>query len=238
MHFRDLFDVAGPEGNSPVWPGVFLTLLDETFAGQAGEKSGYPGPEVIINRRDHELNDGPGERPRVQQRYHFCREKSAEVMTIDNEAVWLLGFEIPNQSDRMQRADLVGLKTDGSLVVFEYKEASAGRNSHPLFALIEGLDYLACLHRGPNVEAVQRGIAALKTGHCPDGFEEVSFSPDIRPSVYVAGSQEYWDSSFADTNSRQHGWRELQSVGQSKQFGFKSIVSELESTEATSVQMP
>jgi hypothetical protein len=103
------------------------------------------------------------------------------------------------------------MSRDGGLVVFEGKLAD---NSYPpLSAVLEGLDYLACLTSEPNFVRLQEDFwdLAEKVGKCPDGFNRIEPTRSARHTVVVTAPQEYYERY--NRSRRGQGWKDLALAG-------------------------
>ena len=203
-------------GNIPEWPWLMRELLAAEFTRQRAV--GFAYARDVFKDRDQEdptLAISP-EKRQVRDLYHQCLRKTAGLFTIDDTPYWLLGYEWPNQgSEKGRRADLVGLNLDGGLVVFECK---LDDNSYgPFAAVLEGLDYLACLTSTLNAEKIIQGFTkwsqkSEKT--IPKAFHKVKPDFSRQHQVIVLATHGYFDlyrkrsgrglgwSSFAELNER------------------------------------
>ena len=143
--FRVLMDqLLARTGEVPEWPTLLHALLSIVYEQQRESGFAYSS-EVFKDRDDTDPTKATQpEKRRVRDLYHLCHERSGGCLTIGSNFYWLLGYEWPNQgSEKMRRADLVGLNVTGGLVVFECK---LDRNPYgPFASILEGLDYLTCL---------------------------------------------------------------------------------------------
>jgi hypothetical protein len=203
-------------GDKPGWPKLLCWMLEATFLHEQQKGHSYLGPAVFIDRDDHDPSAARvPEKKSVYQLYHRCHGQTAGIFTVGDDRYWLLGYEWPNQGKaRGQRADLVGIRADGGLVVFEGK---LGNNSYtPLTALLEGLDYLACLMSEQNFGQILSGFQGWrnKPGRLiPTGFESVEPKLNSRPGVVVLAPQEYFD--LHTRSHRGNEWPELVAAGRS-----------------------
>ena len=144
-------------------------------------------------------------------------------MTIGTTPVWLFSIEVPNQGKSLsnktkkRRADLLGLRQDGSLVVFECKGPSNNKDS-PLYGLLEGLDYLGCLLTPRNLtrlnDALQEWIVDFEPNASePSLFHSVipdwpsfAINPEAEHSVVVLAPQSYFDLHVTSSSSRPGDW--------------------------------
>jgi hypothetical protein len=217
MSYRDwLEQLRSVRGYRPLWPVLLGNALDAEFRRQVAIDEGYKG-EVFIDRDRHPLEEGEREERQVAQLYRACHRESEGCVTIDDQRVWLLGFQWPNQGGAGQkgrRADLVGLTREGGLVVFEAKVAGGDA---PLIALTEGLDYLACLLREKNFAKIVAGFGRWRERPervVPVGFESTVPQKTLRPSLVIMAPERY----YLDRHSRSirsKDWPFLMAVSES-----------------------
>lgn len=199
--------LVSPRAGEPEWPWLLRELLIAEFARQRASEICYAG-EVF---KDRDADDPAGavlpEKRAVRELYHRCRTGSGGVFRIGAEAYWLLGYEWPNQgTDRGRRADLVGLSAMGGLAVFECKLANNPYG--PFAAVLEGLDYLACLTADANFARVRGGFArwtSRPAATAPEGFRGVQPSPAARHEVIVLATAGYYDRYTR--SGRGAGWQ-------------------------------
>ena len=193
-------------GGLPEWPLVLHALLSMEFERQRDLGIAYAG-EVFKDRDadDPTLASLP-EKRRVRDLFHLCHRESGGRLLIGTSAYWLLGYEWPNQGgEKGRRADLVGLNPSGGLVVFECK---LDDNSYgPFAAVLEGLDYLACLTSEANFRRIQERFSswAKKPGRVvPSGFERTAPDRSSRPEVVVMAPAAYY--GLYSRSGRGIGW--------------------------------
>lgn len=209
MSFRQWMEcVRTVRGNQPLWPWLLGAALDDEFQRQRSIAEGYQ-EDVVRDRDDHLYQEGDSERRMTASLYHHCLDKADGCLVVGDEAIWLLGYEWPNQggvSEMGRRADLVGLRRDGGLVVFECKRSDNA--DPPLTAVVEGLDYLTCLLRQPNFVKILSGFdrwLAKSNKRIPNGFEGVQPKIDSRPSVIVLAPDIYFSGRYT-RSKRGEGW--------------------------------
>lgn len=205
--FRLVMDrVLARTGDLPEWPLVLNALLSLEFERQRDLGIAYAG-EVFKNRdADDPALATSAEKRRVRDLFHLCHRESGGRLMIGNSAYWLLGYEWPNQGrEKGRRADLVGLNPSGGLVVFECK---LERNPYgPFAAVLEGLDYLACLTSEANFRQIEDGFSSwvAKPGRViPPGFERTAPSRTSRPEVVVMAPLAYY--GLYSHSDRGLGW--------------------------------
>jgi hypothetical protein len=173
------------------------------------------------------------EKRAVKDLYHRCRTETAGVFRIGAEAFWLLGYEWPNQGgDRGRRADLVGLTRQGGLVVFEGKLAT---NSYsPFAAVLEGLDYLACLTSESNFTKIQDGFSrwAAKQGvTVPPEFQNVAPCSTAEHEVIVLAPADYY--GLYSRSVRGTGWQSFAALPASSVLSIRFAVADFTSPVGT-----
>lgn len=234
MSFRDWTKrLRQIQGNQPQWPWLLAMMLDEEFKQTCVVDDIYKG-DVFIDRDEHQYQEGQTERCLVPMLYHHCLQKNNGCLQIDEETIWLLGYEWPNQGgndEKGRRADLVGMRKDGSLVVFECKREN--NDDPPLTALIEGLDYLACLYRSGNFDKIEEGfqrwISEPEKG-VPEGFEDVQPKRNARPCLTVLAPEKYFKGRYARSH-RGDGWAGISEIGDEfcESFSVQFVASEFDS---------
>ena len=186
-------------------------------------KQGHPytGAKVFINRDDKaKVREGHKRQSlEVIECYKLYRKvhlQSEGAITIDGTKVWITTCQVPNQGHHRRRcADILGLRSDGSLLVFEAKVANG--SDTPLAALLEGLDYLSHLRIPRNMEKLQDGFAKWRATHgqpgvyskTPDGFEKVEIDPEARHSVLVLAPEAYYERHRKDSKKVNQNWKYL-----------------------------
>lgn len=224
------------QGNQPHWPWLLGSVLDEEFSRQIDVDDGYVG-EVFKDRDEHPTQEGTTERRMVATLYQCCLTQNGGCLQVGDEPIWLLGYEWPNQggdAERGRRADLIGLRSDGGLVVFECKRSD--NSDPPLTAIVEGLDYLACLLRPRNFQKIDDGFRRWlnKPGKStPPGFEGVTPARSIRPSLIVLAPEIYYSGRY--TRSRRgDGWADVAVIGEefAQSFRVRFAASEFNSEQA------
>lgn len=218
-----------PEGDRPEWPLLLSLMLEAELCRQQTVGRTYAGKRVLISRDEHEYRSATGEKRAVYGLYHRCLEKASGRLSIGQEDYWLLSYEVPNQGNsRMRRADLLGMSRDGGLVVFEAKLSD---NSYPpLSAVLEGLDYLACLTSEPNFVRLQEDFWKLveKTGKCPEGFGRIEPTRSARHTVVVLAPKKYYERY--SNSKRGQGWKDIALAGLATASPrFRFAIAELQS---------
>lgn len=214
--FRTWLDqLRSVRGHRPLWPVLLGAALDEEFRRQRESGESYTG-EVFIDRDAHPLDDGEREERLVARLYRAALTTNGCVY-LNGQPIWLLGFQWPTQGgvrEKKRQADLVGITTDGGLVVFEAKRSDG---DPPLIAIAEGLDYLACLLRPKNFTKIENGFRAWirKPGKViPSGFEKTNPDRTLRPKLVVLAPEAYFLGRQA-RSIRGCDWPHLAEVGES-----------------------
>jgi hypothetical protein len=189
--------------------------LDSEFQRQRELDECYKG-EVFKNRDDHALDDGEKEERLVARLFRSALAGDG-CLKLGSLQILLLGFQWPTQGgvrEKGRRADLVGMTSEGGLVVFEAKRA---KGDAPLIALTEGLDYLACLYRTGNFEKICSGFSTWSVSRSypvPDHFKDVAPDSSIRPTLVILAPEKYFTERHA-RSIRGKDWPELAAVGES-----------------------
>jgi hypothetical protein len=214
--FRTWLDqLRSVRGHRPLWPVLLGAALDEEFRRQRKSDETYSG-EVFINRDAHPLEEGDREERLVARLYREALTTNGCVY-LDGHPIWLLGFQWPTQGgvrEKKRQADLVGITTNGSLVVFEAKRSEG---DPPLIAIAEGLDYLACLLRPKNFTKIEEGFRAWigNPGKVvPIGFEKTKPDLNIRPKLVILAPESYYEGRQA-RSIRGRDWPHLARISKS-----------------------
>lgn len=219
--FRDCLQELG--GNTLEWPVLMRHIFDEEFQRLRASDQYYAG-EVFLNRDDkvqqYQGRDSQDEEILVYRLYGAVHEQSQGVLTIGDDRIWLFSCQVPNQGmqlsyrTRSRKADLIGLREDGSLVVFECK-GPENRSDSPFYGLLEGLDYLGCLLTEHNLSCLDEGLQnwLVDYGDPADGFSyvepgwpSVAIVPKARHSVIVLAPQAYYNIHLAPRNNQPPNW--------------------------------
>jgi hypothetical protein len=198
-------------------------IFDEEFQQLRDSDQYYAG--TIFRNRDEEVHkyrnrESMDEEILVYRLYAAVHEQYQGVLNIDGTEIWLFSCEVPNQGKRLsyrtkkRRADLVGLRQDGSLIVFECKGPQNCDDS-PFYGLLEGLDYLGCLLTRQNFASLNEDLQDWIAEHqvSPTGFSSVvpnwpsfSIAPQAQHSVIVLAPQSYYDLHVLDSAGRPKDW--------------------------------
>ena len=194
-----------PDGNRPEWPLFIRWALQEQLHREQHTEREYAGKQLLISRTDHDYENATGEKRAAYGLHQNAHQTSSGCITIGDERYWLLSYEVPNQDNsRMRRADLVGLNRTGGLVVFECK---LERNPYaPLAAVLEGLDYLACLTCQTNFVRLQGDFWLLGLT-APEDFKGIEPTRQACHEVIVLAPKGYYE--LYTRSNRGSGWRDL-----------------------------
>lgn len=212
-------------GKTVEWPFLIRQILAEELQSLRTSDQ-YYGGAVFRNRDDrvhvHRMRDSDHEEILVYKLYSAVHENFHGILTIDNTPVWLFSLQVPNQGKRLssqtkgRRADLLGLRPDGSLVLFEVK-GPRNRQDSPLYGILEGLDYLGCLLTPRNLNRLNEGledwivdedrkdrVASRFSSSIPDWSR--SIDPHGKHSVIVLAPESYFDLHLTDSIGRPQDW--------------------------------
>lgn len=225
--FRRWFhDCLGKLPGRPVeWPVLLRHIFAEEFQELRNSDQYYSGD--VFKNRDEEVakyrnRDSQDEEILVYRLYAAVHEneESLGVLNIGDTPVWLFSCEVPNQGKELshrttgRRADLLGLRQDGSLIVFECKGPKNPKDS-PIYGLLEGLDYLGCLLTNRNLTSLSDDLQEWLGEHEPrDGqFSSVfpkdwqlEIVPEARHGVVVLAPKSYYDLHIVDSSGRPKDW--------------------------------
>jgi len=226
--FRRLFNnCLQPLVGRPVeWPYVLRQMLEDHFVRLRRSDQYYKG-SVFQNRDDrvaeHADRTSDDEEVLVYRLYAAVHNNSEGILHIGDMPVWLFSCQVPNQGKELSNqtkkrcADLLGLRRDGSLVVFECK-GPRNRQTSPLFGLLEGLDYLGCLLTERNLSDLSSELDRWLRDYEPesDGFSSklpADWPPKIEPSarhgVVVLAPQSYYELHFLSADGQPVQWWKL-----------------------------
>jgi hypothetical protein len=217
--FRQWFEYLGQlRGGRMEWPQLIRHIIDEEMNQLRSNGTPYT-KEVFIDRdpKGDDHKDHPKqhlEKVLVQRFFWKVHQLSDGQLEVGGFPVWLINYEVPNQSnEKNRRADLLGLKLDGSLVVFECKVEKNATES-PLLAILEGLDYLGHLRVPANMEKLISGFDLWRKkprnehvlSKIPTIFRNVSIKPEARHSVIVLAPPKYFAEHNNDAEKQSQDW--------------------------------
>lgn len=222
--FRDC--LGSLSGTVVEWPLLMRQVLSEELHRLRVSDQYYKGT-IFRNRDDKVLKyrarDPRDEEILVYRLYGAVHEKFEGVLMIGETPIWLFSCEVPNQGKTLsnrtkkRRADLLGLRQDGSIVVFECK-GPHNRKDSPLYGLLEGLDYLGCLlsHRNLTrlnddlldwiVEYEPRELATDQFSSVVPSWSSFAINPQAQHGVIVLAPQEYFDLHVSDGSGQSTDW--------------------------------
>jgi hypothetical protein len=172
-------------------------------ADLCGRRYRYPG-QTILPERDVQSTRGyklvtesrtQSEEDWYQCLFYVCHQKMGTgVINIGNHEILLLSSDCPTFDDGA--ADLVGINSDGGLVVFECK---LGPNrQQPLSALLQSIHYMASFIAATNheklVEDASRRIATFmdKGRNIPKSFRDLSLRNDKKSQAILLAPRAYY----------------------------------------------
>ncbi len=205
------------------WPQLLRQMFYEEVGRVKHEEGPYQGQNVFIDRGDLAWGpyvDRPDQHLEELSAYRVYRQVHEEndgALAVEGDQVWLVTLQVPNQERfRGRRADLVGIRTDGSIVVFECK-VGGNRSDSPLVGLFEGLDYLSHLLIDDNFDRFSEGLDEWRAKHgisdvrslTPDAFHDVAPVQSAKHAVVVLAPQEYYELHRLDSHGVEQGWHLL-----------------------------
>jgi hypothetical protein len=219
--FREMFEhLRTLPGRRIEWPQLLRFVIEDELARMRREGKPYVG-KVFRDRDRHayrnENNKGQHlEVVLVQQLYREAHRRGNGCLRVGDEEILLISYNVPNQGCHTRRcADLLGLRLDGSLVVFECK----GKNNpdSPLLAVFEGLDYFGHLTIPANIKSLQKGFGAWRDKRCtasaqskiPADFADVAIKSEARHAVIVLAPQNYFAIHMKDAKKKFQDWQLL-----------------------------
>jgi hypothetical protein len=182
----------------------------------------YKGPRVFIDRDQEALDyeqraDQHREDLSVYGLYRRVHQENQGCLKLGDDDIWLITCKVPNQGKHRGRAaDLLGVRQDGSVVVFECKVGKM-RSDTPLLALLESLDYLGHLMIDKNFDRLRQGFLCWKEkqlavhglSKTPPGFECVDLNPNGFHSAIVLAPKEYYAALQRDSQNVEQDWEFL-----------------------------
>lgn len=184
-----------------------LRFVIETELARIKNKGQPYKKKVFIDRDEHsaenEFSEGQHrEALLVQRLYREVHRHGNGCLQLGEEAVLLISYNVPNQGSHRRRcADLMGLRLDGSFVVFECKVKNNTKDN-PFRAVLEGLDYLGHLAIPANITRFQKDFRvwhkkqrdADARSKIPPDFGDVAIKPEARHTVIVLGPESYFST--------------------------------------------
>jgi hypothetical protein len=198
----------------PDWLTLDPATLEADYLRQRRLPHRFEGYEVLVDREKRpspSLPRGIGsELAVIRDFYCLCRDRSSRVLTIGQERYWLLSYQCPSQWRYFRRrADLIGLREDGGLAVFECK-LRTNRKDNPGIGILQGLDYLTCLTGKQNFRRIEgefRRWRGSRSTEIPAGFHGCSPNALSRQAVILLAPAEYY--AFHERTRRGPGWLEI-----------------------------
>lgn len=216
--FRKWFGhLGGLQGRRVEWPQFIRHVMGEEL--RRLQENGIPYVGEVYRDRDedalrHEFHPKQHrEDVSVQRLFREVYRKANGIITVGDIPTWLISYEVPNQGNGAQRcANLLGLRLDGSLVVFECKPENGPAS--PFYALLEGLDYLGHLLVPQNMMSLRRGFdrwrfkdrATNSLSKVPPDFANVAINPGNKHSVVVLAPAEYYAHHRLDAKGVPQQW--------------------------------
>jgi hypothetical protein len=211
--FRDWLAKLRKNEHDPDCPYRLYQAIHEEYLREREICRRYES-EVFINRdeyvKNHKSYESMKNTPWSDEKktcfaiYDYCHNYSGShgILNVNGQPHWLVGVEWPTQGgnqEKGRKADLVGIRTDGGLAVFEAKRTK--NNDWPLTALMEGLDYLSCLTCPSNYAIIEREFKVwfeIKKDQrsIPPGFETTTLSRDSTQAVILLAPSRYYNEHW------------------------------------------
>lgn len=204
------------EGSRIEWPRLMRVMFDEEFETVIKQGTPYQGKNVFIDRdskaeKYRHRPDGHREDLSVYELFRLVHEKQKGCIRVGSELVWLITLQVPNQGKvKGRRADLLGLRKDGSIVVFECK--TKNNDYSPIASILEGLDYLSHLMIEDNLGRLATGFKKWRekkrNSEGPESaihrdFESVEIVPESKPALFILAPEAYY------LKRSEHQWQML-----------------------------
>ena len=156
-----------------------------------------PNWEIYVNNAENQQRN---EDVFTMCLFAWCSIIRGTAFTIGDHHYWLLGYKWPTKGDqnRSPIADLVGLRPDGGLTVFECK-VDADKNKNLCAVICEqALAYLSCLTGATNFHNIHDGFETWRRrkandGQIPVGFEDVRPCHDARHEAIVLATHDWFN---------------------------------------------
>ena len=204
------------------WPQLLRWLIAKEFDHIQSKGNPYTGRNVFLDRDSKaaqyaDRQDQHREDLSVYSLYRSVHKTNEGLLLLGTEPVLVTTCQVPNQGNRTHCcADLLGVKTNGDLVLFECK-VGTNQSDTPLYALMEGLDYLAHLLIKKNFERLAEGYRHWRDkrrgqnslSQIPAAFSDVNINLDGHHSVIVLAPQAYYDFHSTDAKGAIQGWKYL-----------------------------
>ena len=219
--FREIFEhLRVLPGRRIEWPQLLRFVIENELTRIREEGQPYVG-EVFRDRDQHaylhEFHKGQHlEVVSAQRLYREVHRLGNGCLQLGDEDILLISYNVPNQHSYTRRcADLMGLRSNGSLVVIECKGQE--NTDSPLLAVFEGLDYLGHLAIPANIASLQKGFAVWRNkprkagakSKIPAEFGDVTIKPEARHAVIVLAPQNYFSMHLKDAKGKPHDWQLL-----------------------------
>ncbi|MBZ5659862.1 MAG: hypothetical protein LAO08_05585 [Acidobacteriia bacterium] len=199
--FRKMFEhLWKVPGRHKVWPKLLRFVIEAELARVRKERKPYVGK--LFQDRDRHAYRNENNRGQhlevvlVQRLYRELHQCGNGCLQVGNEDVLLISYNVPNQGGHRRRcADLIGLRLDGSLVVFGCKGKE--KPDSPLVAVLEGLDYLGHLAFQANIASLKKDFDVWREksrnagvlSKVPGEFCDLTIRPEARNAVIFLAPQ-------------------------------------------------
>jgi hypothetical protein len=176
------------------WPQLLRYVLGKKLRDAASSGIFYK-EKVFIDRDGDTAKYSKHTRtsePILTRQFYKRVHQAGGLIDLGGDAVWPICWDVPNQGNedsnrtKSRKVDLLGLRRDGSLVVFECK---AENKNTPLFALLQGLDYLGCLLTSRNLKKLQDGFVRWRDKERLEQETFISKVPDDFKHVSIVATQ-------------------------------------------------
>jgi len=226
------------------WPQLLRFVIEAELARIGKEGQPYK-KEVFIDRDKHSIKNEFAEGQhrealKVQRLYREVHRHGNGCLRLGDEDVLLVSYNVPNQGSHRRRcADLMGLRLDGSLVVFECKVKDNAKDN-PFRAVLEGLDYLGHLAIPANIASFQKDFRvwhkkereADSRSKIPADFRDVTVKSEARHAVIVLAPENYF--TIHQRGNRHPDWHLLSDralpAGTGLSAGLDFAITDFEST--------
>ena len=225
--FRTWFEdcLRGLRGRKVEWPQLLRRILAEKVEQVRCSPTSHKG--AVFTDRDS-LPDGdrvvPVAREKIHVRhlYRLAHEQGEGLLKVGQEEVWPVSWELPSQGGQgpkktlTRRGVLLGLRRDGSLVVFECRGPGNSRDS-PLSALLEGANYLGWLLTARNRKKLTEGFRRWRdkdrggsgerfVSWVPPAFRDAYIRSGACHKVVVLAPAEYYRNHERDSRGLPQDW--------------------------------
>lgn len=237
--FRQLLEqLRGNRGDAAHWTVILQSLFEHHLQQERKIDRVYEGQSILIDRREHGESAVSPENKLVYGLFRnlWKDETGPQLITIGQDVYFPLSCQVPNQgSHRGRRIDLLAMTQAGSLAVFEFKVAE-NQSDTVLAAVLEALDYLACLLGAGNMQRISDEFGKLKHYRLGPDHSFCSVHPNEAavPEVIVVAPKLYYEAASRSPRGTSGEWlRNSTAANESDVVRIRFAVTEVENDRFT-----